>query len=76
MRPSPWLFAVLGLAAASADAAARTSATTGYPVLIEAYRGGQAAALDRISAASEADVRGWIEGARSGPTWTIEPLSC
>src|SRR5687767_11646260 len=74
MRPPPWILAVLALGAAGVDGVAQTTRPADYRALIDAYRGGQRAALDRIRSATEADVRDWIEGARQdrGRTWTVE----
>ncbi len=47
-----------------------------YHALIDAYRAGQSAALDRIGAASEAEVQAWIDAARPdrGERWDVENL--
>ena len=76
MRPSPWILAVLTLGAAGIDGVAQTTGPADYRALIDAYRGGQRTALDRIRTATEADVHDWIEGARQdrGRTWTVEDL--
>ena len=76
MRPSPWILAVLALGAAGVDGVAQTAGPADYRALIDAYRGGQRAALDRIGAATEADVHDWIEGTRPdrGRSWTVGDL--
>jgi tetratricopeptide (TPR) repeat protein len=76
MRPSPWILAVLALGVARINGVAQTAGPADYRVLIDAYRHGQRAALDRIGSATEADVQDWIEAARAnhGGTWTVEDL--
>jgi tetratricopeptide (TPR) repeat protein len=76
MQPSIWILAILALGAAGIDGVAQTTGPADYRALIDAYRGGQRAALDRIGTATEADVHDWIEAARAdrGRTWTVEDL--
>jgi tetratricopeptide (TPR) repeat protein len=68
--------ALLPLGAAGIDGDPQTTGPADYRALIDAYRGGQRAALDRIGTATEADVHDWIESARAdrGHTWTVEEL--
>jgi tetratricopeptide (TPR) repeat protein len=77
MRPSIWISAVLALGVlAGIDVVAQPAAQADYRALVDAYRSGQSAALDRIATAAEADVHAWIEGARSdrSGTWNVEAL--
>jgi tetratricopeptide (TPR) repeat protein len=77
MRPSIWISAVLALGVSGGiDGVAQQAAQADYRALVDAYRSGQSAALDRIGTADEAEVHAWIEGARSdrSGTWNVEAL--